>query len=75
MNSQLSEEHLNVLYLVHAQRDILTGCSGIAECTRRLNQLTDLHRVGLISAADPINQISSARLAEAIGFRDLAMAA
>ena len=75
MNQTLSEEHLNVLYLVHARQDILSGCRGLADCTRRLNHLTDLHRVGLISERDPVSVIGPAQLAAAIGYEPLALAA
>ncbi len=76
MNPQLSEDHLNVLYLVHARQDIFTGCRGLGEVTRRLNQLGDLHRAGLISQRDPVSEIDSARMAAVIGeLPTLAMAA
>lgn len=76
MNTFLSTEHLNVLYLVHARQDLLSGCRGLAECTRRLNQLADLHRVGLIAAQDRVEEIGPAQLAAAIGLApELALAA
>lgn len=76
MTPNLSQDHLNVLYLVHAGADILSGCRGLVDCTQRLNQLSDLHRAGLISEQDPSCAIDPARLAAAIGFRPgLALAA
>ena len=75
MIPQLSEDHLNVLYLVHVQQDLFTGCHGLVALTARLNQLSDLQRAGLISAAEGVADIAPARLAEAIGLAPMLKAA